>query len=145
MSNTEINNQIGSYLKIEIERRNIAQKQLQSDLGVSQQYVSALINGKKSIGKKLARKLSELYGLDEAVLLGLTHFNDDLKENTNIKNKPHDEQMQILFNKINDLEEEINTIRIRDGLYLEAIAARLGIDVENNNIENTEKEKSGTN
>ncbi|KGT09507.1 hypothetical protein NV63_06670 [Elizabethkingia anophelis] len=42
---------------------------MQDDLGVSQQYVSSILNNKTSIGKKMAKKLAELYGLNEAAIL----------------------------------------------------------------------------
>ena len=40
-----------------------------SDLGVSVQFVSMIANGRKSIGKELADKLFNLYGLSRAFLL----------------------------------------------------------------------------
>lgn len=40
-----------------------------SDLGVSVQFVSMIVNGKKSIGKELAERLSNQYGLSKAFLL----------------------------------------------------------------------------
>ena len=40
-----------------------------SDLGVSVQFVSMIANGRKSIGKELAEKLFNLYGLSRAFLL----------------------------------------------------------------------------
>lgn len=40
-----------------------------SDLGVSVQFVSMVANGKKSIGKELAEKFFNLYGLSRSFLL----------------------------------------------------------------------------
>lgn len=62
-------NENSCYLKNELKLKGVTQKQMQDDLGVSQQYVSSILNNKTSIGKKMAKKLSELYGLDEAIIL----------------------------------------------------------------------------
>ncbi|WP_277496736.1 LexA family transcriptional regulator [Elizabethkingia anophelis] len=69
MKEKERYNQNSCYLKNELKAKGITQKQMQDDLGVSQQYVSSILNNKTSIGKKMAKKLSELYGLDEAIIL----------------------------------------------------------------------------
>jgi hypothetical protein len=102
-------------------------------------------------------KLIEKFEISgEWLLTGVGSFNketkikpvDELDVNYKlgvIKNKPHDEQMQMLYDEIEFLKSEINNIRIRDGLYLEAIAAKLGIDVENSNSENMEQEISSSN
>ncbi|MDV3536794.1 hypothetical protein CMU91_14845 [Elizabethkingia anophelis] len=69
MKEKEQNNQIGYYIKEELEKKGIQPKQLEKDLDVSQPYISAILTGKKNIGKRMAKKLSELYGLDEAIIL----------------------------------------------------------------------------
>ncbi|WP_185151758.1 helix-turn-helix domain-containing protein [Chryseobacterium sp. SN22] len=145
------NNQNSSYLKLELERKNISQKQLQSDLGVSQQYVSSIISGKKAVGKKMAKKLSELYDLDESrIILGDLgdHFlSGSFSMQTSvkiIKNKPHDEQMQLLYNKIDDLEEKLLMYQERDRQYFEAITAKLNIITESTISEPGKKEKSNS-
>ncbi len=108
MEDKDKNNLISCYLKDFFKEKNISQKEIQDGLNVSQQYVSGILNGKKSIGKKLADKLSELYGVDKNILLtgefpGNKNHDDNL---TNIKNKPHDEQMAILHEDILDLKKE---------------------------------------
>lgn len=45
------------------------QDDLCTDLGVTQPYISAIISGKKTIGRRTAEKLSELYGLSYSWLL----------------------------------------------------------------------------
>lgn len=47
----------------------IKQDVLSKELGVSQPYISQLINGKKEVGKKVANKLSEKFGLSQYWLL----------------------------------------------------------------------------
>ncbi|MGH1520586.1 helix-turn-helix domain-containing protein [Chryseobacterium sp. JK1] len=108
MEHKDINNQISCYLKEYFKENNISQKDIQSDLGVSQQYVSGIINGKRSIGKKLAEKLSELYGLNKSILLTgeKTSASEAKTSNSEIKNLPHDKQMEILHNNIMELKEE---------------------------------------
>lgn len=63
------NNLISSYLKTELEKKGVTPKQMQDDLNVSQQYISSILNGKKSIGKRMANKLSSLYNLDELFIV----------------------------------------------------------------------------
>ncbi len=142
------NNQKGSYLKRNTIDKGISQKQIQDDLGVSQQYVSALLNGKKSIGKRIAKKLAELYDLNEVTLLfgeGFQGNNTKEDVNSTIKNKPHDEQMEILLNKIENLEQKLDIYQQRDSLYLKSIIAFLGIDQISTDEESKENKKSRTN
>ena len=47
----------------------IRQDVLSKELGVSQPYISQLINGKKEVGKKVANKLSKKFGLSQYWLL----------------------------------------------------------------------------
>lgn len=47
----------------------IRQDVLSKELGVSQPYISQLINGKKEVGKKVANKLSEKFGISQYWLL----------------------------------------------------------------------------
>lgn len=69
MDDKNKNNLISCYLKDFFKEKSISQKEIQDSLNVSQQYVSSILNGKKSIGKKLAEKLFELYGVDKTILL----------------------------------------------------------------------------
>lgn len=57
------------YLKQGFQELNISMQQLSRDMGVSQAYVSNILNGKKRIGSRTALKLSELYGLNVNWLL----------------------------------------------------------------------------
>lgn len=58
-----------SYVVDFFKNLEISQSKISEDLGVSQPYVSALVNGKKNIGKKMAKKIASLYGADESMLL----------------------------------------------------------------------------
>ena len=49
--------------------RGITQDEIAAQLGVTQQYVSGLLSGKKSFGKKQAQKFSELWGISPSWLL----------------------------------------------------------------------------
>ena len=72
MKENENNNQnsyINTYLKTAFEKLNKKQSEIIKDLGVSQAYVSALMNGKKRVGKEMAKKISKLYGFDEGSIL----------------------------------------------------------------------------
>ena len=60
---------VAKELKKWFRTHDKAYSDVASDLGVSVQFVSMIANGKKSIGKELAEKLFNLYGLSRAFLL----------------------------------------------------------------------------
>lgn len=60
---------INNYIVKAFKESNIKQKDVIKDLGIPQSYASALMNGKRSIGKEMAEKLSSLYGFDKLALL----------------------------------------------------------------------------
>lgn len=69
---------IGEKLRAYFEEKGITQDELAAQLGVSQPYVNALLNDKKSFGKKQAQKWSELFGLSVNWLLtGLGDMHSD--------------------------------------------------------------------
>lgn len=57
------------YLASFFKENKKKQEDIAKDLSVTQQYVSSILSGKKSVGKKVAAKLSELYGLSFSWLL----------------------------------------------------------------------------
>ncbi|WP_298827983.1 helix-turn-helix transcriptional regulator [uncultured Capnocytophaga sp.] len=63
------NGYINLYLKEAFSKLGKEQSEIIKDLGVSQSYVSNLMNGKKSVGKNMADKLVSLYGFDKAKIL----------------------------------------------------------------------------
>ena len=56
-------------LKHYFDERGITQQQVADALGVSLQYVNQLLNGRKTLGKKNAERLANLYGLSKPFLL----------------------------------------------------------------------------
>ena len=69
---------IGEKLRAYFEEKGITQDELAAQLGVSQPYVNALLNDKKSFGKKQAQKWNELFGLSVNWLLtGLGDMHSD--------------------------------------------------------------------
>lgn len=60
---------IAKTLKEWFESHHISNETVAQDLSVSVQFVSMLLNGRKSIGKKLADRLCNHYGLSKAFLL----------------------------------------------------------------------------
>ena len=69
---------IGEKLRAYFEEKGITQEELAAQLGVSQPYVNALLNDKKSFGKKQAQKWNELFGLSVNWLLtGLGDMHSD--------------------------------------------------------------------
>lgn len=91
------------------------QKDIVKDLGKSQPYVSALMNGKKSVGRDVARELEQLYGFDYASVLS-GEFPTTSEDSSNIV-KP---------------ESEIQ--RIKDGIPLIPIDAMAGFAVGSSQI-----------
>ena len=49
--------------------QGITQDEIAAQLGVTQQYVSGLLSGKKAFGKKQANRFSELWGISPSWLL----------------------------------------------------------------------------
>lgn len=56
-------------LKRFFDEKGITQQQVADALGVSLQYVNQLLNGRKTLGKKNAERLANLYGLSKSFLL----------------------------------------------------------------------------
>lgn len=63
------NGYVNLYLREAFSKLGKDQSEIIKDLGVSQPYVSNLMNGKKSVGKNMAEKLVSLYGFDKAKIL----------------------------------------------------------------------------
>jgi transcriptional regulator with XRE-family HTH domain len=51
------------------EQQGMSQQDIADKLGTTRAYVSAILNGRKSIGKNQAEKLSNLFGFSKAWLL----------------------------------------------------------------------------
>lgn len=70
-------NIVGEKLKDFFAQKGIMQEDIAKELGVSQAYVSSMLNG-KPFGKNAAKKWGELYGIQSSWLL--TGEGDMLKE-----------------------------------------------------------------
>ncbi|MFJ1411739.1 helix-turn-helix domain-containing protein [Capnocytophaga canimorsus] len=68
-NNDNQNSYINSYLVDAFDKLGKSQKEVINDLGKSQPYVSALMSGKKIVGKDIAKELANLYGFDEGSIL----------------------------------------------------------------------------
>lgn len=74
-SSNNQNSYFNKYIKDAFLQLGKKQSEIVSDLQVSQPYVSALMNGRKPVGKEMAAKLNALYGFDIAKLItGSTDF-----------------------------------------------------------------------
>ena len=85
----DIAQQLSSFFKAQ----GITQEVIASQLGVSQQYVSGLLSGKKPFGKKQAQRFAELWGISPSWLLTgegeMLHCSDNSRtivNNTGIAN-----------------------------------------------------------
>lgn len=65
MDNKLLINALKEYFK----NNGITQLDISKQLGVPQSYINALLNGRKSIGKKQAQKFKELFGISPSWLL----------------------------------------------------------------------------
>lgn len=54
----------GALLKGARHRENMTQKQFAKKLGVSQPNLSAMENGKRAIGKNIAKRIEKLFGIN---------------------------------------------------------------------------------
>jgi phage repressor protein C with HTH and peptisase S24 domain len=61
----EIHDRLRQFLKYE----KITQQRVADDMGRTLQYVNGMVNGRSSIGKKVAARLQELYGVSSGWLL----------------------------------------------------------------------------
>jgi transcriptional regulator with XRE-family HTH domain len=150
-----INNQIGYYIKKELEAKGITPKQLENDLGVSQPYISALLTGKKSIGKRIAKKLNELYGLSESIILTgeinsvINTGKSELIEEENMNDLPINKQLIIikaqneeLKKELSELRQEIKVSNLITEISLSSIMVAMGIKKPDVNPESESKSKS---
>lgn len=60
---------IGRKLKEHFDSVGITQKEIAELIGVSSQYINAVFNDRKTLGKKNAEKLANLFGLSISFLL----------------------------------------------------------------------------
>ena len=97
--NNNQNSYINAYLKTAFEKLNKKQSEIIKDLGVSQAYVSALMNGKKRVGKEMAKKISQLYGFDEgSILTGEGEMlKDEKKYVEEVSPIPYDNYMEVEY------------------------------------------------
>lgn len=71
---------IGEQLKDFFKEKGLSQNDIARDLGVSTAYVNALLNGKKTFGKRQASVFAEKYGLSKSFLLtGIGDITDNHK------------------------------------------------------------------
>ncbi len=61
----------GELLKEEIEYRNLSQKRLAADMGVSYTVLNDIVNGKRSVNTKFALLCEAALGIPAHILLGL--------------------------------------------------------------------------
>lgn len=119
-----INEVVATELKNWFKKHGKANADVALDLDVSVQFVSMIVNGKKSIGKELAERLSNQYGLSKAFLLtGCGNIDDAELSNkdgclsidhgslVNAALAAKDETIQALHDQINTKNELIDSLR----------------------------------
>lgn len=61
----------GELLKDEIECRNISQRQLAADMGISYTVLNDIVNGKRAVNPKFALLCEAALGIPAHILMGL--------------------------------------------------------------------------
>ena len=114
-------------LKRYFDERGITQQQVADALGVSLQYVNQLLNGRKTLGKKNAERLANLYGLSKPFLL--TGEGEILASNVKAKlfDSDKDKLIASLEKQIADQEKIIKLLEQK----IEMLEAMEHIDSDN--------------
>ncbi|MBE4949954.1 hypothetical protein [Chryseobacterium culicis] len=109
---------VNRYLAQEFKKLGRSQKDIIEDLNKTQPYVSALMSGKKSVGKEIAIELYRLYGFDPAKILlsELDHLNitkeviNDVNENSS-KELTDAEKLDKIYSLVIRQSEEIENLK----------------------------------
>lgn len=95
MSNAKMNFHPGSYIKDTIEELGISQHEFATRVGVTEKYLSTLINGEARISFEFASKLSKMLGTGLNVWLNL-QTNYDLVQSELEELKEFEKEVEIL-------------------------------------------------
>lgn len=121
---------VGTVLRSWFEAHDIKQRQVADALGVSPEYVSGLCSGKKSIGKKMAAKLHDLYGLSVSFLLTGRGLIDDPFPSSELSSEDKDRMVfcQQSIQKANRINKAIGHL-VDEGIIenVPAIAPIIGV------------------
>ena len=115
-------------LKRHFDENGITQQQVADSLNVSLQYINQILNGKKSLGKKNAERLANLYGLSKSFLLTgdgpitTTDYSTSIPETEKAVNPTVVEQAANIIDLYAGLIKEIESLRA--DLNAELAAAR---------------------
>lgn len=110
---------VNRYLAKEFKKLGKSQKAVIEDLKKTQPYVSALMSGKKSVGKEIAIELHKLYGFDPAKILlsELEHLNitnevisNEIENNLELSDS---EKIDEMYNFVKKYTKEIDSIKFR--------------------------------
>ena len=113
-------------LKRYFDENGITQQQVADALNVSLQYVNQILNGKKSLGKKNAERLANLYGLSKSFLLTgegavtITEKSTSIPEIEKAANQTVVEQAANIIDLYAGLIKEIESLRADLNAELEA-------------------------
>ena len=113
-------------LKRYFDENGITQQQVADALNVSLQYVNQILNGKKSLGKKNAERLANLYGLSKSFLLTgegavtITEKSTSIPEIEKAANPTVVEQAANIIDLYAGLIKEIESLRADLNAELEA-------------------------
>ncbi len=66
--------QIGTYIKLILQKKNMTQQELANRLGIARTHMSAIINGAEAISAVRARKIEKALDLPKYELVELVGF-----------------------------------------------------------------------
>lgn len=98
-------NKIGLVFKDWLNSNGITQQTVADDIGASLQYVNGICNGRTTIGKKIAKKLADIYGISESFLLTGEGEIQPTKKN---ETTPANDQSSLVDKYIADLRDRIS-------------------------------------
>ncbi len=99
----------GETLKEILEDRGMTQKELALRVGLTEPYISSVINGQKAISVSLAKKLEYALGVDASFWINLqANYDKELADFEDI-NEISDEELAIL-KKLNDIVEYLKQL-----------------------------------
>lgn len=101
------------------------QKEIIEDLKKSQPYVSALMNGRKKVGKGIAKELSRLYGFDEGAILTGEMLNDIDTGKTNEPSAIYQQETTIESIIAQQIAAQMDVLQKQHDAKLEAVVKKL--------------------
>lgn len=90
------------YLYEQFMKLGKSQKEVTEDLNVHQPYASELMNGKRAVGREMAKRIEEAYGFDFASMLSGVDETKLIKSVIHISENKEDEREKLELDNLKD-------------------------------------------